>query len=55
MKPNSKREKDAPEALEATEESLDLVAPLVHLALVLPGFEPGLGRWHHGDEVQVER
>ena len=33
----------------------NLVARLVHLAVVLPEFEPGLGRWHHGDEAQVER
>ena len=45
---------DAPEALEAPEEPLDLVAPLVHLPVVLPGVDSvALGR-HHGVEAEVQ-
>src|SRR5580765_333641 len=45
---------DAPEAFEAPEQPLDLVAALVHLAVVLPGLYSGPGRRHDRDEAQIE-
>jgi len=45
---------DAPVALEAAKQALDLVAPLVHLAVVLPGLNAGAKRWHYWDVAQVE-
>ena len=38
---------DAAESLQSTKQSLDFVAPLVHLAVVLPGFDPRSQRRHH--------
>ena len=38
---------DAAESLQSTKQSLDFVAPLVHLAVVLPGFDPRTQRRHH--------
>ena len=45
---------DAPEALEPAKQTLDLVAPLVHLAVVLPGRDPIRLRGHDRDETQVQ-
>jgi hypothetical protein len=50
----SDREKMRRNPLRAAEQSLDLVAALVHPAVVLPGIEPGLGRRHDWDEAQFE-
>src|SRR5690606_21349855 len=46
---------DAAIALEPTEQALDLIATLVHLAVVLPRFDPRLHRWHHWNETQIQR
>jgi len=46
---------DAAESFEATEQPLHLVASLVHLTVVLPGIEPGLGCRHHRDEPEIKR
>ena len=45
---------DAPEALEPAKQALDLVAALVHLAVVLPGRDPIRLRGHDRDETQVQ-
>lgn len=37
-----------PESLQATKQSLDFVAPLVHLAVIFPRVEPRSQRRHHG-------
>ena len=42
-------------ALQSAEQTLDLVAALVHLPVVLPRVRPGLERWHDGCESQVQR
>jgi hypothetical protein len=45
----------APESLQSPEQSLDLVASLVHRAIVLPCIDSvALGR-NHGNEVQIQR
>ena len=38
---------DSAEALEAAEQSFNFVAPLVRLAVVLPGLYAGAQWWHH--------
>ena len=45
---------DTPKALEAAEQSLDFVAPLVHLAVILPWGEAVGLWWHHWDETQIQ-
>ena len=45
---------DAPEALEPAKQALNLVAALVHLAVVLPGRDSIRLRWHDRDETQVQ-
>src|SRR5258708_11501345 len=45
---------DAPEALEPAKQALDLVAPLVHLAVVLPRGDAIRLWWHDRDETQVQ-
>src|SRR5713226_4767334 len=45
---------DAPKALEPSKQALDLIAPLVHLAVVLPRRDSIRLRWHHGNEAQVQ-
>ena len=45
---------DAPESLETAKQAFDLVAPLVHLAIVLPGRDSIRLRWHDRDETQVQ-
>jgi len=45
---------DAPKALEPAKQTLDLVASLVHLAVVLPRGDPIRLRWHDRDETQVQ-
>ena len=51
----SKREKMRRKPLRRRKQSLNLIAAFVHLSVVLPGVEPGLGRRDDGDEAQVER
>jgi hypothetical protein len=46
---------DAAIAFEAPEQALDLVATLVHRAVVLPGLDAGLEWRHNGNETQIER
>jgi feruloyl-CoA synthase len=41
--------------VQAPKQALDLVATLVHLAVVFPGLDASLERRHDGDETQVER
>ena len=36
-----------PESLQSTKQSLDFVAPLVHLTVVLPRVDSRSLRWHH--------
>ena len=50
-----KSREDAPKALEPAEQPFDLVAPLVHGAVVLPRRDPVLLGWHHRDQAEVER
>src|SRR5258708_33788768 len=45
---------DAPEALEPARQAVDLVAPLVHLAVVLPRGDAIRLWWHDRDETQVQ-
>src|SRR5258708_26071900 len=45
---------DAPEALEPAKQALDLVAPLVHLAGVLPRGDGIRLWWHDRDETQFQ-
>ena len=45
---------DSPETLETTEQPLDFVASLVHVAIVLPGVDSRGQRRHHGCELQSE-
>jgi len=51
-----KATEDSAKALESPKQSLDLVAPLVHLPVVLPGLNPvGLGRhYRHKPQVQCQ-
>jgi putative ABC transport system substrate-binding protein len=42
---------DAPESLQSAEQTLDLIAPLVHLAIVFPGIDSIALRRNHGNEV----
>jgi len=45
---------DASESLQASEQPLYLVAPLVHLTIVLPSADPiALGR-NHRNEIQIK-
>lgn len=46
---------DAAIAFESTKQALDLVATLVHLAVVFPRLDPCLHWWHHRDETQIQR
>jgi hypothetical protein len=46
---------DAPTTLLAPEQSLELVATLVHLAVVFSRLDTSLESWYDGDETQVER
>ncbi len=51
----SKRVKNPSVALQATEQPLHFVAPLVHFLVVLPRIDPiGLG-WNHRHEAKIER
>lgn len=46
---------DAAKALEPAKQPFDLVAPLVHGAVVCPRRGPVLLGWHHGDQAEVKR
>lgn len=46
---------DAPEALEATKQALDLVATAIHGTIVIPGRDAVVLGRHRRDETEVER
>nr|AAC18421.1 P38K [Pseudomonas putida] len=41
-------------SFESTEQPLHLIAALVHLAVVVPRFDPRLHWWHHRNETQIQ-
>jgi len=46
---------DAAKAFEAAEQPLDLIAPLVHGAVVFPRCNSILLGWNHGNEAKIKR
>src|SRR5206468_8502388 len=46
---------DTAKALEPTEQPFDLIASLVHGAVVLPRRDAVLLGWNHGDKPKIER